>query len=307
MRGNRKGFTLVELLVVIGVIAILVSIAMPSFKAVRIKAREAEVTKNLDTIRKALEQFAVDYNGFYPYRVRVFDDNSGEELINTDLNYFYPLGIWGGVEVAFPDGSLNSMVLDKPYNEPQWSDDYSTYFNQYTDPLRALGYLNSYPGNPFMERPMGAILWSFHRDDVTIPSPGVVVCAGDFVYTYNMGDPVDDPGGAVSTNREDPPSVVTEAISYRLPNLTAIGGVEYRVDLVDNYQLWAYGRLDLNGTYWVAYPNNSLAPPTRPREPKRDFNGNGIRDEFERGLVSYFSGGRKFYEDKTSTGDKIEF
>jgi len=63
MRSNRLGFTLVELLVVIGVIAILVSIAMPSFKAVRIKARETEVQKNLDTIRKALEQFAVDYNG----------------------------------------------------------------------------------------------------------------------------------------------------------------------------------------------------------------------------------------------------
>jgi len=312
MRSNRLGFTLVELLVVIGVIAILVSIAMPSFQAIRIKARETEIQKNLDTIRKALEQFAVDYNGMYPYRVHAHDA-TGIEILTTDLTTFYPLGIWGGVPVANPDGSLNLQYVTSSFVEPQWTQYHMTLFNQLTDPLRTLGYLDAYPDNPFMKRPMGAIMWAFDVNDVTIPHPRVAVCAGDFVYTHNMGVPEDATGGGnagdINADREDPPSVIAEAISYQVLNYAnlPIADGEYRVDVVDNYQLWAYGRLDTNGVFWAVYPNSTLAPPTRPRDPKRDFNGNGIRDEFERGLVGYFSGGRKFYEDKTSTGDKYEF
>jgi len=306
MRSNRLGFTLVELLVVIGVIAILVSIAMPSFKAVRIKARETEVQKNLDTIRKALEQFAVDYNGMYPYEVHVHDA-TGNEVLSTDIAKFYPLGIWGGTPVANEDGSLNYQYVTTKFIEPLWSQEHNSVFNQFTDPLRALGYLDTYPNNPFMKRPMGAILWAFAVDDVTIPHPDVQVCAGDFVYTYNMGD-AEDPSNEDS-DREAPASVIPESVNYQVlsrPGLPIING-DYRIDLVDNYQLWAYGRVELNGVFWAVYPNSDVAQPRRAREPKRDFNGNGIRDEFERGLVGYFSGGRKFYEDTTSTGDKIEF
>jgi prepilin-type N-terminal cleavage/methylation domain-containing protein len=305
MRSYRLGFTLVELLVVIGVIAMLVAIAMPSFRAVRIKARETEVNKNLDTIRKALEQFAVDHNGMYPYRVHAYD-GTGSELTSTDVDTFYPLGIWGGVPVANADGSMNYNYVSTKFIEPQWSEEHITVFNQLTDPLRALGYLNTYPNNPFMNRPMGAILWAFDVSDVTIPHPDVVVCSGDFVYTYNMGEAEDT--GDEDSERADPTSLIPEAVTYELDYTgIPITSGEYRIDLVDNYQLWAYGRLELNGVLWAVYPNSDVAPPTREREPKKDFNGNGIRDEFERGLVGYFSGGRKFYQDETSTGDKIEF
>jgi len=305
MRSRRTGFTLVELLVVIGVIAMLVAIAMPNFRNVRIKARETEVQKNLDTIRKALEQFAVDYNGMYPYRVHAYDA-SGTELMETDVTTYYPLGIWGGAPVAHPDGSLNVQYVQTAFIEPLWTQNHMILFNQLTDPLRALGYLDAYPDNPFMKRPMGAILWAFDVNDVTIPHPDVQVCAGDFVYTYNMGD-AEDPSDDDS-DRLDPPSVLPESITYETsyPGIPIVSG-EYRVDLVDNYQLWAYGRLELNGVLWAVYPNSDVAPPSRARNPKSDFNGNGIRDEFERGLVGYFSGGRKFYQDASSTGEKYEF
>ncbi|OGK12079.1 MAG: hypothetical protein A2Y63_01130 [Candidatus Riflebacteria bacterium RBG_13_59_9] len=304
---TRLGFTLVELLVVISIIGILALIALPNFAKVRTTAREAQVARNLDIIHKALEQFGVDHNGLYPYRVHAYDA-SGTELLNTDVEGLYPVGIWGGVEVVFPDGSPNPTVLDMPYNEPQWPEEHSELFNQYSDPLRALGYLNEYPVNPFMRRSMGAILWSFSGNDVTIPQEGVIVCAGDFVYTYNMGDPVAvQNGNTMYLDREDPALVVTEAVTYTLPRLTAMTPAEFRVDLVDNYQLWVYGHLDLNGTRWAVYANNAFAAPTRAREPKQDWNGNGTRDEFERGLVGYFFGGEKFFEERTSTDEKVEY
>ena len=89
--GSRLGFTLVELMVVIGIIAMLAAIALPNFAKVRDKARETEVVRGIDTIRRALEQFAVDHNGLYPYRVHAFD-LGGQEVINTDEAGYAPMG-----------------------------------------------------------------------------------------------------------------------------------------------------------------------------------------------------------------------
>ena len=47
MKNNKKGFTLAELLVVVGIIAVLVAIAIPVFTAQLEKAREATDAANL--------------------------------------------------------------------------------------------------------------------------------------------------------------------------------------------------------------------------------------------------------------------
>ncbi len=306
---TRLGFTLVELLVVITIIGMLAAIAVPSYQKVRDKAREAETARNVDTIRKALESFAVDHNGLYPYRVHAYDMSGTRELVNTDEDGFAPMGIWGGVEVVSANGApLPAYYENKPVG-PVWDDNpllHYTYFNQYTDPLRVLGYLAQYPQNPFLKRPMGAALWAFTGGDVTIPSPSVIVLAGDFVYTYNMGDAI-DPTSATS-DRADPPGVIINADSYDVNRAnSAMPPMKFKLDLVDNYQLWAYGKLPMNGPFYAIYDNNTFAAPTKRINPKKDWNGNGAKDEFEKGIVMYTSGGKKFFEDKTSTGQKNEF
>lgn len=47
MKNNKKGFTLAELLVVVGIIAVLVAIAIPVFTAQLSKAKEATYAANL--------------------------------------------------------------------------------------------------------------------------------------------------------------------------------------------------------------------------------------------------------------------
>ena len=61
-----KGFTLIELMLVIVIIAILAAVALPNFMGATEKARESAVTSAVKAIQTSLEMYAVDHNGTYP-------------------------------------------------------------------------------------------------------------------------------------------------------------------------------------------------------------------------------------------------
>src|SRR4051812_46761278 len=63
---SRKGFTLVELLVVIGIIAILISLLLPSLARARKAAQTVACAANLRSIMQATHIFAAQNNGFLP-------------------------------------------------------------------------------------------------------------------------------------------------------------------------------------------------------------------------------------------------
>lgn len=75
MRGvvQQKGFTIVELLIVIVVIAILAAITTVAYNGMQQRARDTDRTSDVMAIQKALELYRVD-NGVYP---SVGTDNIG--------------------------------------------------------------------------------------------------------------------------------------------------------------------------------------------------------------------------------------
>ena len=59
-RAGERGFTLVELLVVMAVIMLLLAIAIPSYKQSIKHAKEAVLKEDLHTMRTAIDQYTVD-------------------------------------------------------------------------------------------------------------------------------------------------------------------------------------------------------------------------------------------------------
>src|SRR5438309_1815464 len=63
---TSRGFTLIELMIVVAIIGILAAIAIPQFANLVSKSQEGRTKANLGTIRSALSIYYGDTEGWYP-------------------------------------------------------------------------------------------------------------------------------------------------------------------------------------------------------------------------------------------------
>ena len=59
-KNRNRGFTLIEMMIVISIILILVSVALPAYNQSILRARESVLKQNLFTLRSVISQYTLD-------------------------------------------------------------------------------------------------------------------------------------------------------------------------------------------------------------------------------------------------------
>ena len=112
-KSRKGGFTLVELMVVVAVIAILAAIAMPQFLSAADRARTAKETADIQIIKNATQLYMIDKNVDTPPTVEnLYKEGYLTEHVKTAKGKEYTITY----EVV-SGGTSNSVVVKAP-NEP---------------------------------------------------------------------------------------------------------------------------------------------------------------------------------------------
>jgi len=114
MNKNKKGFTLVEIMIVVVIIGLLAAMAIPAFQKVRTNSQRGAITNNLRQLASAADQYFLESGevsvtstelvGTDGY-VKTFDDVCGENYLETitvnTVNITATGGACGDVNFAF--------------------------------------------------------------------------------------------------------------------------------------------------------------------------------------------------------------
>ncbi len=89
-RGNCRGFTIIELMITVAIIAILAAIAIPSYLGVQKKAARNEAKANLEAVALALEGYMAENNDYGAAGVYTYF--CGPNCTKSSFNHAAPIG-----------------------------------------------------------------------------------------------------------------------------------------------------------------------------------------------------------------------
>lgn len=165
-RRHSSGFTLVELLVVISVLAILVALLIPAVNGVRVRARVAQVKSEIKAIETALIAFQQDHGILPPSRFELAEDGANwpansRKLLTTmwpqfDFTVDHDFNCNGSIDAGVIELHGSECLVFFLGGLPTWIDsDANGLKNETTDVLQLSGFSRN-PADPFAPLAAGA-------------------------------------------------------------------------------------------------------------------------------------------------------
>jgi len=144
---GKKGFTLIELMIVVAIVGILAAIAIPAYLDYTVKAKITEVSAAMDALATAASEYHASV-GKFPDDADAYVNVSGFAAVSTDYvsgwNYIpgadrnLTASFYANINVtaAFTTPSQNNIVMNVIYNPVSgyskvWDDARSDIENKY--------------------------------------------------------------------------------------------------------------------------------------------------------------------------------
>ncbi|HZZ71166.1 MAG TPA: type II secretion system protein [Pirellulales bacterium] len=117
MRANRRsGFTLVEILIVVVIMAVLAATIIPQFSSSATDAKNSSLAFNLHTLRSQIELYKLHHNGAVPTitsgalpQLTLYTDASGGTNATADTTHVYGPYVQGKLPTN-PLNNSNSVI-----------------------------------------------------------------------------------------------------------------------------------------------------------------------------------------------------
>jgi prepilin-type N-terminal cleavage/methylation domain-containing protein len=124
---NSKGFTLIELMIVVVIIGILAAIAIPNFIAMQNRAKEGSTKANMHTLQLAAEDYGVQNDGVYTANAEAAGSAGLGAALPT--NFKNPFDGTTGADNAYEDRATFAAPSVNKSGMSSYADSATTQYN----------------------------------------------------------------------------------------------------------------------------------------------------------------------------------
>jgi len=110
MNRSTKGFTLVEIMIVVVIIGLLAAMAIPAFQKVRIASQDKAVLNNARQMAAAADQYYLENGATYAASVSLVGATNYVKALNTVASESYPANYTQGITITI-SGVANARTI----------------------------------------------------------------------------------------------------------------------------------------------------------------------------------------------------